>query len=55
LATAILNDNLQDSAFNALAQINQRNYAAELAQEGVTCILKIGLAFRNKEVMMASE
>jgi len=46
---------LQASAEEALTQINQEGYAAELKQQGIHKILKVGLAFRGKEVMMASE
>ena len=46
--------NLQDSAQEALVQIDQKNYATELTEQGVVQILKMGLAFRGKEVAMAS-
>jgi hypothetical protein len=45
---------LADAAQEALIQINQRGYEAELRQKGVQQILKIGLAFRDKEVELAS-
>ena len=46
---------LQETARQALAQINERGYEAELQNKGITQILKIGLAFHEKEVAMASE
>ena len=48
-------DSLEKTAEQALTQINQLNYVAELQQQGIANILKIGLAFRGKEVAMASE
>lgn len=47
-------DDLQNSAQEALSQINTKNYAAELTQQGISNILKIGLAFSGKEVAMAA-
>jgi len=35
-------------------QINQKGYEAELKQQGIAHILKVGLAFRGKEVELAS-
>ena len=46
--------NCQDSAQEALEQINKKGYAAELEQQGVNNILKVGLAFYGKEVELAS-
>ncbi|MDF3054592.1 MAG: putative AAA-ATPase [Gammaproteobacteria bacterium] len=44
---------LEKSAEQALAQINARDYETALRQKGVQRILKLGLAFRDKEVSMA--
>ena len=46
---------LQESAEEALEQIKQRGYAAELEQQSIFNILKVGLAFRGKEVALASK
>jgi len=46
---------LQASAEEALEQINQRGYAAELTQKHIQKILKMGLAFYGKEVALASQ
>jgi hypothetical protein len=46
---------LQAAANEALEQINQRGYAAELAQKNIKNMLKMGLAFCGKEVALASE
>jgi hypothetical protein len=46
---------LQAAADEALEQINQRGYAAELVQKQIKKILKMGLAFYGKEVALASE
>lgn len=44
---------LKKTAEQALVQINEREYAIELQQKGIHKILKIGLAFRGKEVDIA--
>ncbi|MDF3055109.1 MAG: putative AAA-ATPase [Gammaproteobacteria bacterium] len=44
---------LKQTAQEALAQIEARDYETELRQRGIQNILKIGLAFRKKEVEMA--
>jgi hypothetical protein len=44
---------LQVAAEEALEQINQRGYAAELMQKNIKNILKMGLAFYGKEVALA--
>jgi Predicted AAA-ATPase/PD-(D/E)XK nuclease superfamily len=41
---------LKSAATDALQQIEQRAYAAELNQRGIQQVLKMGLAFRNKEI-----
>lgn len=41
---------LTEAAQEALQQIEQRAYAVELKQRGIQHILKMGLAFRNKQV-----
>ncbi|MDF3055748.1 MAG: hypothetical protein K0Q74_1655, partial [Gammaproteobacteria bacterium] len=46
---------LEESALQALAQINTRGYEIALRQKGVQRIQKIGLAFRDKEVEMAKD
>jgi hypothetical protein len=46
---------LQEAAQQALAQINASGYEAELQHRNITQILKIGLAFYEKEVAMAFE
>jgi hypothetical protein len=48
-------DNLEDVAREALAQIDKRNYVAELHQMGIKRLLKIGLAFRSKDVAVVSK
>jgi hypothetical protein len=46
---------LDKAAQEALQQINQQVYFAEIQQRGLTNILKIGLAFSGKRFGMASE
>jgi Predicted AAA-ATPase/PD-(D/E)XK nuclease superfamily len=41
---------LKSAATEALRQVEQRAYATELEQRGIHHILKMGLAFRNKDV-----
>ena len=41
---------LQQAGMEALQQIKNRRYAAELQQKGIQKILSIGLAFRGKQV-----
>ena len=48
-------DKLEDAAQEALAQIKKRHYETELTQQGIQKILQLGLAFRGKEVCVASE
>ena len=43
------------AAEQAIQQINQRHYAAELQQRGLQRILKMGLAFRGKKVYVLTE
>lgn len=46
---------LQTAASDALKQITDKNYAAELQHKGIERILKMGLAFYRKEVAMLVE
>lgn len=46
---------LEESAAEALAQINQRGYEQQLRHEGVQRILKLGMAFSGKQVAVVSE
>jgi PD-(D/E)XK nuclease superfamily len=46
---------LNSAAAEALEQIEHRAYATELKQRGFQHILKMGLAFRNKEVTMKTQ
>jgi Predicted AAA-ATPase/PD-(D/E)XK nuclease superfamily len=46
---------LKSAAAEALQQIEHRAYATELKQRGLQRILKMGLAFRNKEVTMQTQ
>ena len=45
---------LQETAEEALEQINTMHYVTELQQKGIQHIVKVGLAFWGKEVAMAS-
>lgn len=47
------NTSLEESAREALEQINRLDYEAELRSEGIKSSLKIGLAFKDKDVGMA--
>ncbi len=46
---------LKKAAADALRQINERQYSAELRRQGIHNILKIGLAFRGKQVCIVTE
>jgi hypothetical protein len=46
---------LRKAADDALRQINERQYSAELWRQGIHKILKIGLAFRGKHVCVVTE
>ena len=46
---------LKQAARDALQQIIQRQYAAQLHQQGIHNILQIGLAFRGKQVFVLPE
>lgn len=46
---------LQKSALEALSQINQRGYEQQLHHEGVSRLLKLGMAFSGKQVAVVSE
>jgi hypothetical protein len=52
--TAKKAENLQEAAKKALQQINDKQYEAELRQLGIQSILKLGLAFRGKDVAIVS-
>jgi len=43
-------EDLKESAKDALQQIEKRNYEAELRQAGINKIVKVGLAFWGKKV-----
>ena len=49
-------DNLEDTAANALAQINEKQYAADLSAQGIPedKILKYGFAFQGKECLIVA-
>ena len=49
-------DNLEDTAANALAQINEKQYAADLMAQGIPedRIYKYGFAFKGKECLIAA-
>lgn len=46
---------LADTAKNALAQIEEKQYAAELAAKGVTRILEYGFAFEGKKCLIVKK
>lgn len=46
---------LEESAEEALFQINHRGYVAQLGSEGIQHILKLGIAFSGKKVAVVSE
>lgn len=48
-------DELEVLSHEALAQINERRYESEMTQEGVTDILKLGIAFSGKNVSIKVE
>ncbi|MEE3488040.1 MAG: PD-(D/E)XK nuclease domain-containing protein [Bulleidia sp.] len=47
-------EKLAELSEEAYAQIEERNYAAEMKQEGIKDILKLGAAFSGKKVKMTS-
>ena len=47
-------DTLSEVAEQALRQIGERDYETELRQKNIRRILKVGLAFKGKEVEIAS-
>ena len=47
-------EQLAELSEEAYAQIEERNYAAEMKQEGIKDILKLGAAFSGKKVKMTS-
>ena len=49
------NQTLEESAKEALLQINQRGYVQQLQAEGITRILKLGIAFSGKRVAVVDE
>lgn len=46
---------LDQAAQAALAQIEQKQYLTEIKQRGFTKILRIGLAFNNKNFSLVSQ
>lgn len=48
-------DDLEKISVDALAQIKEKRYAAEMKNAGVNEIINIGMAFRGKEVYVKSE
>jgi len=46
---------LEKEAETALKQIEERNYETEMKQNGIDNILKLGLAFRGKEVCVLEQ
>ena len=46
---------LKQLASNALSQIEKRDYAAEMRSRGITTIYRYGVAFRGKEVQIATD
>ena len=49
------NEDLKESAREALEQVIKRNYEASLRQAGINKIIKVGLAFFNKKVEVVYE
>lgn len=49
------NEDLDTVAKEALQQIKDKQYAVELTQAGISTILKLGLAFKGKEVAVVYE
>lgn len=47
--------NLEMAVASALKQIEDKHYAQELLDQGVTCILYLGLAFEGKRVMIRAK
>lgn len=51
-----LNDKeLENLADDALAQIDEKRYDAEMREEKITDILKFGIAFSGKQVSVKTE
>ena len=50
-----LTAHLEEAAKEALHQINQKRYLAEVEKRGCTHILKIGIAFCGKRFKMQAE
>lgn len=46
---------IEESAAEALVQINQRGYQQQLQHEGIQRVLKLGMAFSGKRVAVVSE
>ncbi len=49
---ALKKQSLDDAANDALAQIEARKYETELRARGIKDVLKLGIAFKGKEVMI---
>ena len=49
------NENLDKLAANALRQIDEKQYETEMRAAGIQEILKIGIAFRGKEIIVRTE
>ena len=48
-------ENLDKLAANALCQINEKHYETEMHATGIQEILKVGMAFRGKEISVRTE
>ena len=48
-------ENLEKAAAEALAQIELKNYAAELTQRNIKNIFKLGIAFCGKNFFLAAK
>lgn len=51
----IRKDSLEQSAENALQQIQEKQYAQELQKRGITAITAFGIAFKGKEVLLKQQ
>jgi hypothetical protein len=50
--SAYLNETLEIAADKALKQIEDKNYASELHDLGIKNIVKLGIAFEGKKVLI---
>ena len=48
-------DKLEDLALEALEQIKEKSYETEMVDEGVEKIIKMGMAFSGKKVVIRTE